>query len=146
VGKEPLPQTLVTLLILFWQLQLQLSAYRALSPANQIHWIHRFCLIVFYTSQQIADPVFFCGLACSPSPTNYLSLFKTQVVSVTSFNGGNSHDMIPDSVVIGGTFRAFSNTSFYQLLERIEQVGNLVYKCNLISISIILISNVSANG
>ena len=46
----------------------------------------------------------------------------TQVVSVTSFNGGNSLDMIPDTVVLGGTFRAFSNTSFYQLLERIEQV------------------------
>lgn len=134
MGKEPLLRTLVTLLILFWPLQQQLSAYRALSPANQIHWIHRYCLIVFYTSQQIADLVFSCGLTCSPSLTNYLALFKTQVVSVTSFNGGNSHDMIADSVVIGGTFRAFSNTSFYQLLERIEQVGILVYKCNLISI------------
>ncbi|MED6150806.1 IAA-amino acid hydrolase ILR1-like 6, variant 2 [Stylosanthes scabra] len=46
----------------------------------------------------------------------------SQVVSVTSFNGGNNLDMIPDTVVLGGTFRAFSNTSFYQLLERIEQV------------------------
>lgn len=41
---------------------------------------------------------------------------------MTSFNGGNNLDMIPDSVVLLGTFRAFSNTSFYQLLERIEQV------------------------
>lgn len=44
-------------------------------------------------------------------------------MSVTSFNGGDSLDMIPDKVVLGGTFRAFSNASFYQLLERIEQVG-----------------------
>ncbi|KAK9270640.1 hypothetical protein L1049_026222 [Liquidambar formosana] len=46
----------------------------------------------------------------------------SQVVSVTSFNGGNNLDMIPDTVVLGGTFRAFSNTSFYQLLRRIEEV------------------------
>ncbi|XP_044480387.1 IAA-amino acid hydrolase ILR1-like 6 [Mangifera indica] len=46
----------------------------------------------------------------------------SQVVSVTSFNGGNNLDMIPDTVIIGGTFRAFSNTSFYQLLQRIQEV------------------------
>ncbi|KAJ9673600.1 hypothetical protein PVL29_023266 [Vitis rotundifolia] len=46
----------------------------------------------------------------------------SQVVSVTSLNGGNSLDMIADTVVLGGTFRAFSNTSFYQLLQRIEEV------------------------
>ncbi|XP_054796598.1 IAA-amino acid hydrolase ILR1-like 6 [Prosopis cineraria] len=57
----------------------------------------------------------------------------SQVVSVTSFNGGDSLDMIPDTVVLGGTFRAFSNTSFYQLLERIEQVileQASVYRCS----------------
>ncbi|XP_027904680.1 IAA-amino acid hydrolase ILR1-like 6 [Vigna unguiculata] len=56
----------------------------------------------------------------------------SQVVSVTSFNGGDNLDMIPDTVVLGGTFRAFSNTSFYQLLERIEQViveQASVYRC-----------------
>lgn len=46
----------------------------------------------------------------------------SQVVSVTSFNGGNNLDMIPDTVVLGGTFRAFSNTSFYELLRRIKEV------------------------
>ncbi|KAH9757035.1 hypothetical protein WN944_008188 [Citrus x changshan-huyou] len=46
----------------------------------------------------------------------------SQVVSVTYFNGGDHLDMIPDAVVIGGTLRAFSNTSFYQLLQRIEEV------------------------
>ncbi|GKU87627.1 hypothetical protein SLEP1_g1995 [Rubroshorea leprosula] len=46
----------------------------------------------------------------------------SQVVSVTSFNGGNNLDITPDTVVIGGTFRAFSNSSFYQLLQRIEEV------------------------
>ncbi|OMO78610.1 Peptidase M20 [Corchorus olitorius] len=46
----------------------------------------------------------------------------SQVVSVTQFNGGNNLDMIPDTVVIGGTLRAFSNSSFYNLLQRIEEV------------------------
>ncbi|KAG2664136.1 hypothetical protein I3760_16G065800 [Carya illinoinensis] len=46
----------------------------------------------------------------------------SQVVSVTSFNGGDNLDMIPDTVVLGGTFRAFSNTSFYSLLQRIKEV------------------------
>ncbi|KAA8546415.1 hypothetical protein F0562_002846 [Nyssa sinensis] len=46
----------------------------------------------------------------------------SQVVSVTSFKGGDNLDMIPDTVILGGTFRAFSNTSFYQLLQRIEEV------------------------
>lgn len=46
----------------------------------------------------------------------------SQVVSVTTFNGGDNLDIIPDEVVIGGTFRDFSNTSFYQLLQRIEEV------------------------
>ncbi|CAK9313593.1 unnamed protein product [Citrullus colocynthis] len=57
----------------------------------------------------------------------------SQVVSVTSFNGGSNLDMIPDSVVIGGTFRAFSNSSFYQVLQRIEEViveQASVYRCS----------------
>ncbi|CAK9178200.1 unnamed protein product [Ilex paraguariensis] len=45
----------------------------------------------------------------------------SQVVSVTSFNGGDDLDIIPDNVVLGGTFRAFSNTSFYHILQRIEE-------------------------
>ncbi|KAK6938394.1 Peptidase M20, partial [Dillenia turbinata] len=44
----------------------------------------------------------------------------SQVVSVTSFNGGDSPDMVPDIVVLGGTFRAFSK--IYQLRDRIKEV------------------------
>ncbi|XP_022955832.1 IAA-amino acid hydrolase ILR1-like 6 [Cucurbita moschata] len=57
----------------------------------------------------------------------------SQVVSVTWFNGGSNLDVIPDTVVIGGTFRAFSNSSFYQLLQRIEEViveQARVYRCS----------------
>ncbi|KAG6626931.1 IAA-amino acid hydrolase ILR1-like 6 [Carya illinoinensis] len=57
----------------------------------------------------------------------------SQVVSVTSFNGGDNLDTIPDTVILGGTFRAFSNTSFYQLLHRIEEViveQASVYRCS----------------
>ncbi|KAJ7965546.1 putative IAA-amino acid hydrolase ILR1 [Quillaja saponaria] len=46
----------------------------------------------------------------------------SQVVSVTSVNGGNNLDIMPDTVVLCGTLRAFSNTSFYQVLRRIEEV------------------------
>lgn len=54
--------------------------------------------------------------------TAIVNVSNIQVVSVTYFNGGDHLDMIPDAVVIGGTLRAFSNTSFYQLLQRIEEV------------------------
>ncbi|PIA47445.1 hypothetical protein AQUCO_01400240v1 [Aquilegia coerulea] len=46
----------------------------------------------------------------------------SQVVSVASFNGGNDLDRIAESVTLGGTFRAFSNTSFYRIRQRIEEV------------------------
>ncbi|XP_020090636.1 IAA-amino acid hydrolase ILR1-like 6 [Ananas comosus] len=46
----------------------------------------------------------------------------SQVVSVTSVNGADHLDKTPQSVILGGTFRAFSNTSFYQLRQRIEEI------------------------
>lgn len=49
-------------------------------------------------------------------------LTQLQVVSVTTVDGGDNLDAMPDNVVIGGTFRAFSNDSFYQILRRIEEV------------------------
>lgn len=45
-----------------------------------------------------------------------------QVVTVAKFQGGGAFNVIPDSVTIGGTFRAFSQESFKQLRQRIEQV------------------------
>ncbi|KAL4278671.1 hypothetical protein GQ457_03G046580 [Hibiscus cannabinus] len=46
----------------------------------------------------------------------------SQVVSVGKFQGGGAFNVIPDSVTIGGTFRAFSKESFVQLKHRIEEV------------------------
>lgn len=57
---------------------------------------------------------------------------------MTSFNGGSNLDMIPDVVVIGGTFRAFSNSSFYQVLQRIEQVLSIFKFQNPIQVSKVL--------
>ncbi|KAI6690920.1 hypothetical protein NL676_027748 [Syzygium grande] len=57
----------------------------------------------------------------------------SQVVSVTSFNGGNDLNTVPESVVLGGTFRAFSNTSFHQVMRRIEEVTveqSGVFRCD----------------
>ncbi|KAF1865866.1 hypothetical protein Lal_00023541 [Lupinus albus] len=47
---------------------------------------------------------------------------ESQVVSIGSFQGGSAFNVIPDSVSIGGTFRAFSKESFMLLRQRIEQV------------------------
>jgi IAA-amino acid hydrolase len=53
------------------------------------------------------------------------SPLDSQVVSVTSFDGGHSLDVAPDTVVLGGTFRAFSNSSFYYLKKRIQEVRTI---------------------
>ncbi|XP_058780586.1 IAA-amino acid hydrolase ILR1-like 4 [Vicia villosa] len=57
----------------------------------------------------------------------------SQVVTVGMFQGGGAFNVIPDSVTIGGTFRAFSRESFTQLKHRIEQVISgqaAVQRCN----------------
>ncbi|KAL5768693.1 hypothetical protein ACOSP7_015239 [Xanthoceras sorbifolium] len=57
----------------------------------------------------------------------------SQVVTVTKFQGGGSFNVIPDSVSIGGTFRALSKESFAQLRQRIEEVITMqarVQRCN----------------
>ncbi|XP_020680700.1 IAA-amino acid hydrolase ILR1-like 6 isoform X2 [Dendrobium catenatum] len=51
----------------------------------------------------------------------------SQVVSVAAVNGGNNLDMVPEIVILGGTFRAFSNATFHKLRERIEESN--VYRC-----------------
>ncbi|MED6136889.1 IAA-amino acid hydrolase ILR1-like 4 [Stylosanthes scabra] len=57
----------------------------------------------------------------------------SQVVTVAKFQGGDAFNVIPDSVTLGGTFRAFSIESFFQLRQRIEQVivaQAAVQRCN----------------
>ncbi|KAL7191214.1 hypothetical protein ACSBR2_023311 [Camellia fascicularis] len=57
----------------------------------------------------------------------------SQVVTVAKFQGSGAFNVIPDSVTIGGTFRAFSKESFLQLKQRIVEVitGQAnVQKCN----------------
>ncbi|KAJ6814650.1 IAA-amino acid hydrolase ILR1-like 1 [Iris pallida] len=46
----------------------------------------------------------------------------SQVVTITKYEGGSAFNVIPDAVIIGGTFRAFSKESFNQLKQRIEEV------------------------
>ncbi|KAJ4838615.1 hypothetical protein Tsubulata_019377 [Turnera subulata] len=48
--------------------------------------------------------------------------FDSQVISVAMINGGTAFNVIPESVTIGGTYRAFSRSSFDALRERIEEV------------------------
>ncbi|CAJ2663742.1 unnamed protein product [Trifolium pratense] len=57
----------------------------------------------------------------------------SQVVTIGKCQGGSAYNVIPDSVTIGGTFRAFSKQSFNQLKQRIEQViigQAAVQRCN----------------
>ncbi|KAK8351382.1 hypothetical protein V6Z11_A05G029000 [Gossypium hirsutum] len=57
----------------------------------------------------------------------------SQVVSIGKFQGGGAFNVIPDSVTIGGTFRAFSTETFVQLKQRIEEVITkqaIVQRCN----------------
>ncbi|KAK4482000.1 hypothetical protein RD792_012916 [Penstemon davidsonii] len=55
-------------------------------------------------------------------------------MAVAKFRGGGgAFNVIPDSVTIGGTFRAFSKESLLQLKQRIEEViiGQAdVQRCN----------------
>ncbi|XP_031252228.1 IAA-amino acid hydrolase ILR1-like 4 [Pistacia vera] len=56
-----------------------------------------------------------------------------KVVTVAKFQGGGAFNVIPDSVTIGGTYRAFTKESFVQLKERIEEVimkQASVQRCN----------------
>ncbi|KAL1293075.1 IAA-amino acid hydrolase ILR1-like 4 isoform X2 [Arachis hypogaea] len=57
----------------------------------------------------------------------------SQVVTVGKVEGGSAFNIIPDTVTIGGTFRAFSKEGFKQLQQRIEQViigQAAVHRCN----------------
>lgn len=46
---------------------------------------------------------------------------------MTAVDGGSTYnDLIPDSAVIAGTFRAYSKQSFYGLRKRIEEVTFLI--------------------
>lgn len=54
--------------------------------------------------------------------------YMIQVVTVAKFHGGGAFNVIPDSVTIGGTFRAFSKENFMQLKQRIEEVHICVHK------------------
>ncbi|KAL9443697.1 hypothetical protein AB3S75_016966 [Citrus x aurantiifolia] len=57
----------------------------------------------------------------------------SQVLTVAKFEGGGAFNIIPDSVTIGGTFRAFSEESIIQLKQRIEEVvmkQASVQRCN----------------
>ncbi|OWM77112.1 hypothetical protein CDL15_Pgr013203 [Punica granatum] len=58
---------------------------------------------------------------------------NSQVVIVAKFQEGGAFNVIPDSVTMGGTFRAFSVERLMQLKQRIEEVITrqaVVQRCN----------------
>ncbi|KAI3942369.1 hypothetical protein MKW92_020333 [Papaver armeniacum] len=75
--------------------------------------------------QASIDPI----LAASASIISLQSIISretdpldSQVVSVTKVRGGTAYNIVPDSVEVGGTFRAFKKKSFNALKERIKEV------------------------
>ncbi|CAI8608404.1 unnamed protein product [Vicia faba] len=57
----------------------------------------------------------------------------SQVVSVAMIRAVSGHELIPDSVTLGGTYRAFGKKSFDALRQRIEEVikGQVeVHRCS----------------
>eukprot|EP00249_Psilotum_nudum_P003525 c16940_g1_i1 orf=116-1138(+) len=46
----------------------------------------------------------------------------SQLLSVTRVHAGSAYNVIPNSVNIGGTFRAFTNETFQMMKQRIEEV------------------------
>ncbi|RWR78113.1 IAA-amino acid hydrolase ILR1-like protein 1 [Cinnamomum micranthum f. kanehirae] len=58
---------------------------------------------------------------------------KSPVVTVAKFQGGNALNVIPDSVTIGGSFRAFSKEDFFRIKQRINEIivrQAAVHRCN----------------
>lgn len=46
---------------------------------------------------------------------------------MTTFKGGDAFNVIPETVTLGGTFRALSSKSFATLKRRIQEVCNLFF-------------------
>lgn len=83
------------------------------------------------TAGHAANPQHFTDtiLAASASIISLQSIISreadpldSQVLSVSEFHGGELLDSVPDTVVIGGTFRAFTKSSLDALKQRIEEV------------------------
>ncbi|XP_042496828.1 IAA-amino acid hydrolase ILR1-like 1 [Macadamia integrifolia] len=60
---------------------------------------------------------------------------QSQVVSVSSFQAGSAFNVIPDTAIIGGTFRAFNKQNLDLLKQRIQQVITgqaTVHRCSAV--------------
>ncbi|KAI5061357.1 hypothetical protein GOP47_0023862 [Adiantum capillus-veneris] len=60
----------------------------------------------------------------------------SQVVSVTTMNGGTTFNAVAESMEISGTFRAFTNATFNRLKQRIQEVVSKqaeVHRCHAIT-------------
>ncbi|XP_051114332.1 IAA-amino acid hydrolase ILR1-like 4 [Andrographis paniculata] len=75
--------------------------------------------------QQIIDPVVASSsiiVSLQHLVSRETDPLDSQVVTVGKFQGGRTFNVIPDTVTLGGTFRAFSKENFMQLKHRIEEV------------------------
>ncbi|XP_068641934.1 uncharacterized protein, partial [Aristolochia californica] len=81
--------------------------------------------------QSSIDPVLVASssvISLQPLVSRGADPLESQVVSVFHINGGSAYTIIPDSVPVGSTFRAFQKKSFYALTQRIQELpaGNVI--------------------
>ncbi|CAH8279909.1 unnamed protein product [Arabidopsis lyrata] len=84
--------------------------------------------------QHTIDPVFAASsivISLQQLVSRETDPLDSKVVTVSKVNGGNAFNVIPDSITIGGTLRAF--TGFTQLQQRIKEIITkqaAVHRCN----------------
>ncbi|KAL0673380.1 hypothetical protein Bca4012_001361 [Brassica carinata] len=107
----------------------------ALKHVEAIFGIHLTNQVVMLPSpQHTIDPVIAASsvvLSLQHLVSRETDPLDSKVVTVSKLHGGNAFNVIPDSITIGGTLRAFSG--FSQLQERIKEVITkqaTVNRCN----------------
>ena len=56
--------------------------------------------------------------------------FESAVISVTAINGGDAHNVIPESVAIKGTVRSLTMDGLGRLQKRVSEICDLVGRAN----------------
>lgn len=77
------------------------------------------------------DPIMIAAkiiTALETIPSRLIDAFEPSVISVCAVNGGNAYNVIPDTVMLGGTARSFSNETRDRLESEIENTVKSICK------------------
>ena len=61
---------------------------------------------------------------------------ESAVVSVTAVNGGDAHNVIPETVAIKGTVRSLTMDGLRRLQKRVSEICDLVGRANGCEVSV----------